>query len=169
LKTLILIRHAKSSWNEPGVFDVDRPLNRRGLHDAPLMGGRLADRLAAAGLALDAMLASSARRAAQTARMIADELAFAASSIDWRRELYLAAPRTMMDIIRLLPDEVRTAALVAHNPGITEMVNMLARVRIDNVPTCGVALLSLKQEGWDGLEAGGAELISFDYPKRLPA
>jgi len=165
MKTLILIRHAKSSWQDLGASDFDRCLNHRGLHDAPMMGERLAARLDASAIGLDAFVCSTARRAAQTAEALAAQLQFPIAGMDWRRELYLSSPETMLDVIRFLPDEAATAALLAHNPGITELAEQLTGKYFGNVPTCGVITLTLPIESWMDAD-GRAGLIDFDYPKR---
>ncbi len=165
MKTLILIRHAKSSWNEAGMSDFERSLNSRGEADAPMMGERLRMRLAHAQQPLDALLCSSARRADQTARLLAASLDFPADQIDWQRDLYLAHPQTMLEIIRAQGDDISTLALVAHNPGITELAEKLTGERFGDVPTCAVISIELPIDHW--LDAGNwADLIDYDYPKR---
>jgi len=165
MKTLILIRHAKSSWQDLGASDFDRNLNDRGLHDAPVMGERLAARLNASAISLDTFVCSTARRAAQTAEVLAAQLQFPIAGVDWRRDLYLASPDTMLDVIRAMPDEVASAVLLAHNPGITELAEQLTGKYFGNVPTCGVITLTLPIASWMGAD-GRAGLIDFDYPKR---
>ncbi len=163
MKTLILIRHAKSSWDE-GVGDVERSLNARGLSDAPLMGERLARRLAAAEQSLDALISSSAQRAGQTSRLLAQALSFPEASIQWRSELYLASPHTMQDIVRHLPDALHTVALVGHNPGITELAEKLTGDHFGNMPTCGMVTVEFPVDHW--LDTGSwADFVHFDYPK----
>ncbi|MFQ5519701.1 MAG: histidine phosphatase family protein [Mariprofundus sp.] len=165
MKQLILIRHAKSDWNELGASDFERSLNHRGKHDAPIMGKRLAARLASDARQLDAFVCSSARRAEQTAMLLAPEIGFSASSIDWRRELYLASPATMLQVIRALSDAIETAVLLAHNPGISELAERLTRQSIYDMPTCGMVTIALPVTQW--VEAGGrAELTDFDFPKK---
>ncbi|MFQ5345682.1 MAG: histidine phosphatase family protein [Mariprofundus sp.] len=165
MKNLILIRHAKSDWEDLGGSDYDRTLNHRGRHDAPVMGKRLVARLAAADISLDAWICSSACRAVQTAELMAEALDFPTTSISWRRELYLAPPRVMLDAMRSVPDEVATLVLLAHNPGITELAEILTGEAFGNVPTCGVIMLALPVDTWS--RAGsGAELLDFDYPRR---
>lgn len=162
MKTLILIRHAKSSWDDLSLRDFDRDLNKRGRRDAPEMGRRLAARYAI----LDAFVVSTACRARATAELMAGELDFPPERIEFRDELYLASPSTMLDVIRQVPDSVQTLALLAHNPGITELANRLSGGRrIDNMPTSGVATFNLSADSWRQI-GGGAELIDFDYPKR---
>jgi len=164
MKTLILIRHAKSSWEDLGGSDYDRCLNHRGLHDAPIMGEQLAARLGVSGISLDAFVCSTARRAAQTAEHLTPQLHFPIESVDWRRELYLASPDTMLEVIRSMPDEIASAALLAHNPGITELAEILTGRYFGNVPTCGVITLALPIESWADI-GSRSECIDFDYPK----
>ena len=164
MKTLILIRHAKSDWSDFNARDFDRELNTRGQHDAPLMGRKLAAR----DIHPDAFIVSTARRAQATARLIIPALGFPETDIQWKDELYLSSPATMKSMIRQTPDHVQTLALVAHNPGITELVNQLANADISNVPTCGVITLQLPVDHWAEVW-NNARLLDFDYPKRMAA
>lgn len=170
-KTVILIRHAKSSWNDPGARDFDRALNDRGRRDAPLMGRRLADFLADAGLSLDLFLCSGANRAMQSAALIAPELGYDAATIAWRESLYLADAGSMLDAIRKLPDQAACVALLAHNPGITILAERISGRMFTNVPTCGVIVVRFEQPSevmsWREIALPGA-LQLFDYPKRMP-
>ena len=161
MKQLILIRHAKSSWDDLSASDFDRDLNNRGRRNAPEMGLRLAER----ALVPDAFVVSSACRARSTAYLIAEQFGFSQQQIELKNELYLASPSSMLKLIRQTPDDVQRLALLAHNPGITELTNRLAKTYINNIPTCGMAILELPIESWS--EAGnGAHLLDFDYPKR---
>jgi len=161
LKTLILIRHAKSDWSDFSASDFDRGLNDRGKRDAPLMGQRLAAR----DIQPDAFIVSTACRAKATARLMAPALGFSFADIDWRDELYLASPSTMKSVIRYAADHVQALALLAHNPGITELANQLANADISNIPTCGVVTFELPVDHWS--DAGSnARLLDFDYPKK---
>ena len=162
MKLLTLIRHAKSSWKQAGIDDFDRPLNGRGERDAPRMGKRLAD----AGAVPDLIISSSARRALRTAQVIAEQLGIDPADVVLGSNLYLASPGQMLDTLRGLDPSLRHAALVAHNPGIGDLLNGLTGCRIDNVPTCGIARLRLDVERWSQTDLGVAELLEFDYPKR---
>ncbi|MGI9592705.1 MAG: SixA phosphatase family protein [Myxococcota bacterium] len=162
MKLLTLIRHAKSSWKDPGREDFDRPLNKRGKRDAPDMG----ERLATGGAIPELILSSSAQRAADTAREIAAQLGSGVVDLVFEPGLYLASAGQLLDAVRGIDQQVGHVALVAHNPGITDLVNALADVRIDNVPTCGVANLRLDVERWSDADLGRGELLDFDYPKR---
>jgi len=164
LKTLILIRHAKSSWQDSGSSDYARRLNHRGVTDAPIMGDRLAARLDADNVALDVLLCSSAQRARETAELLIPALGFPPENVDWRKELYLASPDAMLAAIRSVPDQAGVAALLAHNPGITELAEQLTGLYFGNVPTCGIITLTLPVKRW--VDAGErAALVNFDLPK----
>ncbi|PIP02485.1 MAG: phosphoglycerate mutase [Zetaproteobacteria bacterium CG12_big_fil_rev_8_21_14_0_65_54_13] len=162
MKTLILIRHAKSDWDHPEASDYERTLNKRGLHDAPEMGHRLAGRK----LLPELFTASTAVRARMTAELIARAMGYPEAQLLWRDELYLAAPATMLDIIRSTPDTVGTLALLAHNPGISELVERLTRQPFENIPTAGVVTLTAQIDHWR--EAGQRwQMQDFDFPKHL--
>ncbi|GAV20046.1 phosphohistidine phosphatase [Mariprofundus micogutta] len=162
MKKLMLMRHAKSSWSDFGTSDFDRELNARGMQDAPEMGRRLV----AKAMVPDAFLVSTARRARATANLMVPELGFSVENIQFKDELYLASPAEMLKLIRQTSDHVQTLALLAHNPGITELTNRLAKTWINNIPTCGVAVLQFQIEQWQNID-NHAELLDFDYPKRV--
>jgi len=164
MKRVMLIRHAKSGWDDLGADDFDRVLSARGEQDAPMMGERLARALAAEGNRLDAWLSSSAQRAAQTSKLLTAAIGFPEAQIDWRRELYLAAPDTLLTALQSLKPDVQCAALVAHNPGIAELVGQLIDQRVDQLPTCAIVTIDADIEDWRELRRG--KLIDFDYPKR---
>lgn len=165
MKRLILIRHAKSSWDD-GVSDFDRSLNHRGLSDAPMMGQRLAAQFASSEQRLDALISSSAKRAEQTTCLLAHALNFPETSIEWHRELYLAPPKSMQEVIGQLPEHVNTVALVAHNPGITELAEKLTGEYFGNVPTCGMITVEFPVDDW--LDVGSwADFVRYDYPKSV--
>lgn len=161
-KLLVLVRHAKSSWRHPGLADHDRPLNRRGLRDAP----RMAARLAARATAPDRIVTSSAVRARTTARTFADVLGLGPGSLEVRPELYGAGSDRVLKTVRGLDDRHGTVILVGHNPTFTELGNGLSAERIGHVPTCGVVTFGLASVRWARADWGRFELIDFDFPKR---
>ncbi len=162
MKLLTLIRHAKSSWKQAGMDDFERPLNKRGERDAPRMGKRLSR----AGCRPDVIVSSPARRAIRTAQLIAEQLGGDPAGVELWSDLYLASPAQLLDTVYALDPRVEHAALVAHNPGITDFVNALAGTHIDDVPTGGIARLRLDIERWSEAKERCAELLEFDYPKR---
>ena len=147
---LWLIRHAKSSWADPGQADHARPLNKRGLRDGPRMARWLAQQAQPAQW----MWCSDAQRAQETARFVAEGFGLAAAAVALEPSLYHASPNAMLDVLRGTPPHVRSVAVVAHNPGLTYLVNELAqRAVIDNLPTFGVAGFRLPDawESWHEL------------------
>lgn len=161
---LVLVRHAKSSWKQP-LPDLDRPLNKRGRRDAPLMAGRLRAWLNDQGRTEARLVSSPARRALDTAGFCARELQGPAARPEQEPALYHAGGEVLLELIRSQPDAVRTLVLFGHNPGFTDAVNDLAGADLDNLPTCGVACLSPRGSGWQDAGWGGWELRHLDYPK----
>jgi len=161
-KRLTLLRHAKSSWNNPELDDRDRPLNKRGERDAPMMGQRLLKKETRPSL----ILTSPAKRARQTARLIAGEIGYPLEFLQTEHELYLADPGTMLAIIAQQDNAFNDIVLCAHNPGITDLANRLSGASIDNVPTCGMVFLEAEISSWDEINTSRCTLAEFDYPKR---
>ena len=162
VKRLYLLRHAKSSWDDGGLPDVARPLNKRGMRDAPAMGKRFSAR----GFMPDIIVSSGAVRAETTARAVAREMGYPANRIRREDALYLAGPATLLEIVRRADDELDSLMLVGHNPGMTDFANSLSDLRIDNLPTCGLYCVDFAVAGWRDVEAGAGTLVCFDYPKK---
>lgn len=160
-KRLTLLRHAKSSWNNPSLDDRDRPLNKRGERDAPMMGQRLLKKNTRPSL----ILTSPAKRARQTARLIAREIGYPIEFLQTESDLYLAAPKKILDVIAQQDNTFNDLVVCGHNPGITELTNRLSGKSIDNVPTCGMVFLEADISSWDELGKTRCNLQEFDYPK----
>ncbi|GIL23680.1 MAG: phosphohistidine phosphatase SixA [Bacteroidota bacterium] len=165
MKKLYLIRHAKSSWDHPDLRDFDRPLNKRGLKDAPRMGKRLKEK----HITPDVMLSSPAERALATCQAIARVLAFDNAKIKTDQKLYHASEDGILNVIRNLKDSPRDSEevvlLFGHNPGLTEFANMLLNQTIDNIPTCGVVGAELPVERWQDVTFGCGKMLFFDFPR----
>lgn len=162
MKRLYLIRHAKSSWAEPGLDDFDRPLNRRGQADAPFMG----QRLARYGVHPDRIVASPAKRARKTARIIAEAVGVNEKLIDLDAALYMAEIPVLLQAIARVPDSHEELAVVGHNYGITDLAEWLTGRSIGNIPTCGVVAIEFDCPSWSDLKEGSGRLLFFDYPKK---
>ena len=162
-KTLILVRHAKSSWKDTSLNDIQRPLNKRGNKDAPKMGEHLADQ----GIKPEVIFSSPGLRALTTARLISVKLDIEPQEIKKIDNLYTFSSSELLDVIRSIKDKYDNIMVVGHNPAITETVNYLSGSQIDNVPTCGVAVLKFKRDSWKKIDKNKASLESFDYPKKL--
>lgn len=163
MKTLLLLRHAKSSWKFRELADHDRPLNRRGRRDAPRMGELLRER----GLIPDRVLSSTAVRALTTARLCAEAAGFS-GEVEPVGDLYGAGPSGYLDAVRGLPAETRCALLVGHNPTMASLVAQLGGESHVVFPTAALACFELAVDSWRDLDAGsGARLAGLWRPKEL--
>jgi phosphohistidine phosphatase len=163
MKTLYIIRHAKSSWNYPGLSDFERPLNERGKRDAPRMGKRLKEK----GVRPDLFLSSPAKRAFSTAKRIANVLGYEKEHIKTDKKLYHADDETMLEVIHGLKNKYNEVMVFGHNPGLTDFVNALMDTEhpIDNIPTSGVVCFQFQTDAWATITWGTGHLLFFDYPK----
>jgi len=162
MKTLFLLRHAKSSWDDPELKDFERPLSERGANDLPVM----AERFSLRQCSVACIISSPAVRAKTTAKLFAQHIHFPVRALSSNPELYFAGSAMFLRAASLLDEDYESAMLVGHNPAITEFVNELAEVEIDNIPTCGLVELSLEIEQWSDIKMGEATLVHFDYPKK---
>jgi phosphohistidine phosphatase len=143
MKTLFLIRHAKSSWDDTALPDKDRPLSDRGRRDAPKMGKRLAKR----DVKPDLILSSPARRALKTAKIIAKKLDYKRKNIVVEDRLYSGAVHDLLNVVQKLGDKLERVMLFGHNPELTELAHRLSS-EITHMPTCAVAeLCSVRSRG----------------------
>jgi phosphohistidine phosphatase len=162
MKTLLLMRHAKSSWKETDLPDQERPLNKRGRNDAPLMGHLLVDR----ELVPERILSSSAVRARQTAEAVIETSGFK-GPVDTLDQLYLAEAEDYIAALQKLPDALERVMIIGHNPGLETLLQMLSK-RIESLPTAVLAHLVLPIDQWSQLtvETTG-ELVEIWRPKEL--
>ena len=162
MKTLYLLRHAKSSWKDPTLADFDRPLNRRGKQNAPMMGQRLADRHECP----EVMISSPAKRARKTGQLVAQELNYAVDAILFDPRIYEADPEMLLEVVRSLNDAWQEVMLIGHNPGFTELTNLLADYPLDNMVTCGLVKLELPISRWQETRPFSGTLLYYDYPNK---
>jgi phosphohistidine phosphatase len=161
MKTLFLVRHAKSSRDDPALPDKDRPLNGRGKRDAPKMGKRLAKR----HVRPDLILSSSARRALKTAKIIAKELGYKQKDIVVDDRLYAVGADDLLRVIGGLDDKQNCVMLFGHNPELTELAHRLSS-RITGMPTCAVAEFTFDAKSWSNIGKGKPSSATLDYPKQ---
>lgn len=162
MKTLYLMRHAKSSWNFDELSDRERPLNDRGRDDAPVMGQALAKRHITPAL----FVSSPAVRALSTAVLVAREVEYPHDKIKVEPALYEADLDTVLAIIRALPDEAGSALLTGHNPTFTDVANYLSPSPLSSeMPTAGLLCLRFQTEQWADVKQTNAEFYFFDSPK----
>ena len=162
MKTLLLLRHAKSSWKQADVADHDRPLNKRGKQDAPRMGKLLRQKK----LTPEVIVSSTAARARCTADAVADACTFD-GVVQLDRRLYLAAPAEILDVLRQGGGAANRVLLVAHNPGLAELLVRLTG-KTEVFPTAALAQIQLPIDGWKDLRSSTrARLVNLWRPREL--
>jgi len=169
MKTLILLRHAKSDWSDSGQRDFDRPLNARGARAASTMGRHLQ----ALGIAFDRVVASPAVRVIETIEQF--ETGYGRIVPEWDRRLYLASAAGLLDVIHQLPEEVGSALVIGHNPGLEELALLLVpdtpgamRDAVEvKFPTASMAEISFAVDRWEDVVPASGELVRFIRPRDL--
>lgn len=162
MRSVLFIRHAKSSWDDPLMNDFDRPLNEKGKKDAPAMARYLLNNK----VQIDSFISSPAKRARKTAALFAREFGMAEDLIQFKTQLYLPVEEAFLQVIELLPDKIFHPAIFSHNPGITNFVNTLtSQIRVDDIPTCGIFGIKTTATAWKDFKKAEKEFWFFDYPK----
>lgn len=162
MKTLTIVRHAKSSWDDRSLSDRERPLNKRGERDAPVMGQRIAD----AGIRPSLIASSPATRAWTTARIIAEQISYPAEFLQRENDLYLASLSDLLDVVAAQDDGFQSLMIVGHNPGLTDFANFLCPGLTNNLPTAGAVCVNIDQEDWQLHGQPKSELVVHDWPKK---
>ncbi|MBN1992264.1 MAG: histidine phosphatase family protein [Anaerolineae bacterium] len=174
MKTVLLLRHAKSDWGDPGLADFDRPLAKRGLKDAPRMG----EVLALFDAVPDVILSSPALRAKQTTELVAETCHYPKERIQWEESFYGSGNAAMIAALQNLPDKVVRVLLVGHNPATEETAAALLSARVEQawsddgairIPTAGLLCFGVNIASWSELQAGDATLYWFLIPKLVKA
>jgi len=161
VKRLFIIRHAKSSWSQPGLDDFDRPLNKRGQNDGPEMARRLGN----AGARPDLIVASPAKRAKKTAQFMADGTGYDPAKIRYVEDLYLGSLSVHLQLLASLFNEADTLFLVGHNDTLTRLAEYLSGKNLGNIPTCGIVALEYADDFGFTTIAGMGKLLFFWFPK----
>ena len=162
MKTLYLVRHAKSSWENAQQSDFERPLNERGMKAAPFM----ADLLKKKEVHPHYVISSPANRAITTAELICEILHFPVKEIKKRIEIYEGGSGHLLQIVQEIADSTQSAMVFGHNPTITEFSNLLTEKYIDSLVTCGVVRIDLKIASWRDAAPGKGKLVWYEYPKK---
>jgi phosphohistidine phosphatase len=163
VKTLYLIRHAKSDWDDPSLADFDRPLNARGKRDAPRMGKWLKKHKEIP----DFIIASPAKRAKKTAQKIAEETGYAEKNIHWEKQLYETEIPVWLKCVCAIDNKYDNVFLIAHNDTLTRFANYLCDAHIDNVPTCGIVKISFPISDWNEVSVHSGDFQWFQFPKNI--
>lgn len=163
MKTILLVRHAKSSWDNDSLTDIERPLNERGLKDAPFMAKLLGSK----HIAPDLIVSSPAIRALTTAAYFKNALGVEGEDMWVRDEIYEAMTVTITNLINTLPESASTVMLFGHNPTFTSVANQFSTRYIDNIPTCGVVKIESTATNWADFSPQNAMVVETFFPKEI--
>jgi len=162
MKRLLLVRHAKSSWDHPDLSDFERPLNRRGHHDAPLMGRILKEM----NVVSDLIISSPAVRAISTARYFAESMDYPLEKIITNDQLYDAIPSDIINVISEVGKSVNALMIVGHNPGLTEAADQLSGKINDNIVTSAIFNIDFDTDSWKKISRKNARIGFYEFPKK---
>lgn len=162
MKTLYLLRHAKSSWKYQDLSDFERPLSSRGRRDAPFMGKLMQQR----GILPEHMVSSPATRAITTARQLADAMGYSSEDIEQDRNIYEAGNGALIAIIQKTDDKFGSLMLAGHNPAITTVAERLSGASIDNIVTCGIVQIDFQLDSWAEIDPDKGQFIFFEFPRK---
>ncbi|MDC1067633.1 histidine phosphatase family protein [Candidatus Kapabacteria bacterium] len=160
MKKLLLNRHAKSDWGNQSISDFDRPLNKRGLKDAPEMAGRLLNRK----IIPDIILSSPALRAITTAKFFSEQ--YSLEPIE-EENIYSNGMQCLRKILPKLDNKFSTVLCFGHNPDFTSLATFYSGEVFSNIPTCGIVCIEFDTETWENIDQLNGKLIFFDYPKSI--
>ena len=161
MKTLIIIRHSKSSWKDHSLSDFDRPLNKRGIKDAKKMSFELSEKIKK----VDLLLSSSSKRTTQTSNYFLDSMNIRSNIFS--ENLYHSSSDLIFDYVLKINNKYNKAIIVGHNPGLTNIINKLTNLKLDNLPTSGIVIIVFDVDNWENInyQSGLVEWIKF--PKDL--
>jgi phosphohistidine phosphatase len=162
MKVLTIVRHAKSSWDDPSRRDHERPLNKRGHRDAPEMGHRIAEH----GIRPSLIVSSTAVRAWSTAKAVAKAAGYPYEFLEKEPHLYHASVDRILDVIRAQDERCSNLMLVGHNPGFTDFANFLVPGLTNNLPTAAVVSVEIDRDDWNLYERPSVRLLVHDWPKK---
>ena len=156
MKQLMLVRHAKSSWDAP-LRDFDRPLTSKGIHDAHMVSSDISKHIPKMYL----LWSSPAKRAAETAVIFAQNLSYPVDNIDFKEELYTFDGKKLEEIIKSCPDDYDNLIVFGHNEAITNFVNKFGNIFVDNVSTSGFVKIIFENTSWNNIENGITKKVIF--------
>lgn len=161
MKTLIIIRHAKSSWDNSDLSDFERPLNKRGFRDAEFMSKKIAEK----NIKPDLILSSPANRAYTTAKIFAKELNYPEHQIITKELIYERGPREILSFISQTDDNLDTLMLFGHNPDLSTLTHYLCDFEYGNLPTCAIVCIDFNFDSWTYLDDEKGKLRFYESPK----
>lgn len=157
MKTLYIVRHAKSSWKYESVKDIDRPLKERGINDAHLLSKYLAKTIHRP----DVFISSTANRALHTAVIFCENFDYPLSNLQMKRQLYSFSDGYLVKTVKALDDGFNSAIIFSHDHGINTFVNKFGNKPIAHVPTCGVIGIQFREKHWKNIKKGETVLVEF--------
>lgn len=161
MKQLLLVRHGKSDWGNQHISDFERPLNPRGLRNAPEMARRILDK----DQVPEFIISSPALRAITTARHFTQVWNKPTEQISQEERIYEANVKTLLNIVNKIDNKYQRVAIFGHNPGFTDFANYLSDADIYNIPTCGTVCIEFPFDDWQQVSHHTGSLLKFDYPK----
>jgi len=161
MKKLIIVRHSKSSWKDLSLTDFRRPLNNRGKSDGPIMSRYLSSKINK----IDFLHSSSSVRTFETSKFFISKIEF--KNIKYDDNLYHCSAQSIIGLIKNYPDQYKTVMIIAHNPGLTNLINMITHITLDNLPTTGIANIYFDCDYWNNISIENSNLVDLKFPKQL--
>ena len=161
MKSLIIVRHCKSSWADLSLSDFDRPLNKRGNIDGELMSNYLREK----EKKIDKLILSTSKRTRLTSKYFTEKIHF--DSISYLDELYHASYSDIINIISKVENNFNSVMVIGHNPGLTELINQYTMINIYNLPTTGVVKVEFKGDKWERITENKGKIVYKKFPKEL--
>ena len=161
MKKIFVLRHSKSSWKDSSLGDFHRPLNSRGKTDAPMISSYLSTRIDM----IDFLHCSSAIRTYDTSKYFIERINFV--NIEYDESLYHSSSLEIMNNIKYYDEQYNSAMIIAHNPGLTNFVNQITNIMLDNLPTTGLVEINFDCEKWADISQENSTVIDIKFPKQL--
>ena len=161
MKKIFVLRHSKSSWKDSSLGDFHRPLNSRGKTDAPMMSSYLSTRIDM----IDFLHCSSAIRTSDTSKYFIERINFI--NIEYDESLYHSSSLEIINNIKYYDEQYNSAMIIAHNPGLTNFVNEITNIMLDNLPTTGLVEINFDCAKWADISQNNSTVIDIKFPKQL--
>ena len=160
-KKLIIVRHSKSSWKDSSLDDFNRPLNKRGKEDGPIISNYLSKKTNF----IDFLHSSSSVRTFETSKFFTERIKF--GKVKYDDNLYHSSSESILNLIKNYSNEYSSVMLIAHNPGLTHLINQITNISLDNLPTTGLAEIHFSCNKWNEISSKNSNLIDLKFPKQL--
>ena len=161
MKKLIIIRHSKSSWKDLSLGDFHRPLNKRGKKDGPIMANFLSKKISK----ICYLHSSDSVRTFETSKFFTERIKL--DKIKYDDSLYHSSSSSILNMIRNYSDNLSSVMIIAHNPGLTNLINDITNIYLDNLPTTGLAEIDFSCLKWNDISSKNSNLIQLKFPKQL--